>query len=261
MKKLLIALVALVALSACNVLNGSAENQLGRRYLDEIRTGDPDVSKHLDPEIAAQLTPDVFARVRAVFPAEQPRSVKMLGFRNVTSSNLSTYSSTFEYEFSKQWVYAEIVLRRHGNGEPLLAGFHVTPMQQSLEAANKFSLTGKPAVYDLFVALVAAMACFTIGTAIVCWRTPVPRRKWLWIIFILIAFCRISLNWTTGHIFFEPFTFVLFGAGFMQVNLGPMMFQLGVPVGAIIFWIRRGKWIRKAHEEQIGVFGDGQPSP
>ena len=62
MQRILVAVMALLMLAGCDPVKGSAENQLGRRYLDEIRTGDPDIGKHFDPETASQLTPDVFAR-------------------------------------------------------------------------------------------------------------------------------------------------------------------------------------------------------
>jgi hypothetical protein len=68
------------------------------------------------------------------------------------------------------------------------------------------------------------------------------RRKWLWIIFILIGFGKLSLNWTTGQILFNPLSFYvqLFSVAVIKHGpYAPWIFSISIPLGAIIFFLKK----------------------
>src|SRR6185295_10348348 len=97
----------------------------------------------------------------------------------------------------------------------------------------------------LFLAATIAVGAFTIGTAIFCWLSPIPRRKWLWRIFVLLAFGTLSLNWTTGEIRYQLVYLLLLGAGFSKPFYGPALLNIGLPVGALLFWWQRRAWLKQ----------------
>jgi hypothetical protein len=71
--------------------------------------------------------------------------------------------------------------------------------------------------------------------------TPMARRKWLWVIFAMLGFTSLNLNWTTGQLSYEFLTVIApparagTGSGFYT----PWNVQIGLPLGAIVFWLRR----------------------
>jgi hypothetical protein len=66
------------------------------------------------------------------------------------------------------------------------------------------------------------------------------RRKWLWIIFILLGFVQFRFDWSTGHFDVQPISFALFGAGaFRPSAYAPWVLNFAIPVGAIIFFATR----------------------
>jgi hypothetical protein len=180
-----------------------------------------------------------------LFPAGEPNSVKVVGSNTVSFPSRTTYNFTFEYEFAHAWLLAHIFFT-DANGRIVIDRLDVIPLKDSIENLNAFTLSGKSALHYEFLALAGLLASFTIFTAIVCFRTPIPKRKWLWVIFVLLGFVSISLNWTTGGISWNPITVALFSAGFFSQPYGPTIVQIAIPVGAAIFWLRRRTWISQA---------------
>jgi len=66
----------------------------------------------------------------------------------------------------------------------------------------------------------------------------------LWIIFILFGFVTFSLNWTTGEFEIQLISIKLFGVGIIKLGIiAPWIVSFSIPIGAIIFWIKRKKVI------------------
>ncbi len=89
---------------------------------------------------------------------------------------------------------------------------------------------------------------FILATLVECVRTPIPRRKWLWVLFILLGFGSIQLNWTTADYAIQAFHVNLLGAGAVASGrYAPWVLSFGIPLGAITFWSRRKEFLTK-HE-------------
>jgi hypothetical protein len=248
------ALLLALALSGCdsqkfmNALTPEKESKAGQAFIDDIRTGNfAPVLSAIDPQLAPQLNADLLGRMRALFGGQSVKSVKVVGSHVNTTPEFKRYSFVYEYELTKQWLIADIVLQPV-KGHLQIEGFHAQQMSQSLEQFNAFTLQGRGAKFLIFLGLTVLFSVFVIATTIVCWRTPIPRRKWLWRIFVLVGITQFTLNWTTGDLGFQPLQINLLSAGFIQQLYGPIILQLGVPVGAIMFWIRRRKWLNQAEE-------------
>jgi fatty acid hydroxylase family protein len=166
--------------------------------------------------------------------------------RNEFSGNKGssvTTAVTFEYEFSGKWLQASVVLQDKGNGIHI-AGINVIPLPNSLENTYKFTLNDKPAINYIFLAATCIVPIFILVALIVCIRTPIPRKKWLWVIFILFGFMSVHLNWTDSTVNINPLYFNIFGAGFMRSSpYSPVILTVSFPLGAILFFLKRRKWI------------------
>jgi hypothetical protein len=86
-------------------------------------------------------------------------------------------------------------------------------------------------------AIIAAI--FTLTVLVVCIRTKMQRRKWLWILFILFGFGRLSVNWTTGQWGIGVLAVQLFSASAHADFFGPWIVSVSLPAGAVIFLIKR----------------------
>lgn len=218
------------------------ESALAQRYLDDVRRGDfGSVQEVMDQKYKADMQ-RVLPKMRALFPKESPKSVKVIGAHTTVSPGLTTYSLTYEYEYAKKWLIAQVVLQRE-DASTKIAGLHITPLNESIESINGFNLLRKGAVHFFFLIAAVSISVFVLWTAVICWRTPMPRRKWLWMIFVLLGVGTVTLNWTSGDVRVGIFSITLFGVGFMKPLYGAWMLQIGLPVGAAVFWLRRKKWL------------------
>ncbi|MBI1397584.1 MAG: hypothetical protein GC151_16545 [Betaproteobacteria bacterium] len=83
---------------------------------------------------------------------------------------------------------------------------------------------------EVFVTLYALVACI---------RTRVPRRKWLWIVFIVLGVGKLAVDWTIGECRVFPASMQLFSASAFSSPYGPWTVAVSLPVGAIEFLLYR----------------------
>jgi hypothetical protein len=255
-------IVATCLLAACNqqtVLNAFIPQQQAgeaRHLLDEIRAGNTsDVVPRTDTEYFGKNPAALLIQIQKYFPSEQPKSVKIIDSSVSTSGGQTQYGFRFEYEFSHAWVIAEIVFVQKG-GQITIMGMHVLRMPQSLEQLNAFNLTNKTPFEYAVLALAIFTSCFILFSAVMAFGSYIPRRKWLWIIFILLGFGQLSVNWTTGAASYSILSFELFGAMAASKFYGPWIISFGVPLGAILFWRRRNVWRSMKADSQAATPGN-----
>lgn len=191
---------------------------------------------------SALQTPDVrdkLEQVASLFPPEKPKAIRTVGANTMWMNSVATYNLTFEYEFPEKWLVVNTVLERK-DGKLTLEGIHVTPTQQSLETLNAFSFEGKGLFHYIVFAAAIAIPVFVLYVLVLCARTKIAKRKWLWLLFVAVGVVQFHFNWTTGAWLVQPVAFSLLGAGFAKVGpVAPWVFTLAFPLGAIVFLYRR----------------------
>jgi hypothetical protein len=228
--------------SAMKAMIPDQQERIARHLIDELRAGDIGVVENqISAEVKGPATHDTLQKARSFFPAEPPKSVKVVGYHFLTVNGVTTYNFTFEYEFSHRWLLAWTNFKPSGGKVEIMA-LGIEPLADSLENANAFRLSGKSLQHYVFLALVVAAVLFSIVTLVVCLMTRVPRYKWAWIIAIVLGVTQFKLNWTTGAIEWHVLGLQLLSAGFVQGFYGPLMLELGVPLGAMMFWGWRSGW-------------------
>ncbi|HEY5238832.1 MAG TPA: hypothetical protein VIJ62_10670 [Rhizomicrobium sp.] len=254
MRKLigLCGIVLTVALAGCNAQDlfnkfvSKEEAPIARRYMEDIRTGNfAPVEDKFDPVYKTPALRPSLEKMASLFPKETPKSIKIIGTQTGGLSDFTTYNLTFEYEFPHGWTVGNILLKKTGSNLQIEGG-QVIPLKDSMEHHFAFTFEGKGAVHYIFLILAILLPVFCLVTAIVCYRTPIPRRKWLWLIFTLLGFVSFNLNWTTGAVSYQLISFAFLGAAYTQQFYGPIIIQIAFPFGAIMFWMRRREWIAKS---------------
>lgn len=227
-------------------------------YVDLLRARDFDaIEKSADSSISHAAFESELPKMAAVFPEGDPASLKpdsvkpdssrpapikpdsitLVGAQRRTINGDTSVAMTFEYAFSDKWVLASITIRDPDGARKLFA-FKVNAEHESLRARNAFRLSGKsPLQYFVLLGTIAAFA-LTVWALIACALTPMPRKA-RWIVFILLGLCDLGVNWTSGEWYFSPLYVQLFSASFATSRYGPLLISCSLPLGAILFLLRR----------------------
>jgi hypothetical protein len=183
-------------------------------------------------------------KMAELIPAGSPRSKKVVGHQSMTFNGNHQVNATLEYEYTSFLLFNAVVSST-GDGSFLLKSMRVQPMPDSLERLNAFGLRGKSFAHYATLVLVPAVALFMLTVLVVCIRTNIPRRKWLWVLFVLFGLGKFQMNWTTGQTALRPISFQLLGAGASAAGpYAPWILSVSFPLGAVVFLARRRSWTR-----------------
>jgi hypothetical protein len=196
------------------------------------------ITPNLDPSIDPESIHDKLDEMTALIPAQNPASEKTVGAHFTCDYHLShswcDYSVILEYQFPSQWILVYFVERKQ-DGKFTITTFHVTQKSQSLEETNRFTLFDKdPLQYAILVAGLGSFALM-LYTLILCIRTPIRKRKWLWIILVLLGICKIGVNWTTGAAIYQILFLAILPFGWTKELYGPCFLYASLPLGALLF--------------------------
>jgi hypothetical protein len=216
------------------------EQASARAYIDQLRSRDfTAIEKSADSTIAGPALDGTLGKMADLFPIGPPHSVKLVGAQRSSMSGVTTLNLNFEYQFPGRWVVANVATKSK-EGVTTIIGFHVYPESSSLESANRFTLSGKSVLQYVVLGAAIAAGLFTLVVLVVCIRTKMRRRKWLWILFILFGLGKLSVNWTTGQWGFMALAVQLFGVSAVAASTySPWMVSVSLPLGAALFLINR----------------------
>ena len=225
------------------------ESEFAKGYLLKLREGDFEyVKSFLSPELILQADDDTLSKLTAQFRAGDLISANIVGYQvNITNSQWQG-NFTFEFEFESGWNIANTVLRKSESGYEVV-GLHVYQTEASQKEINAFNLSSKHPLQYVVLFFAVAVPIFILFTLIFCIRTPIPSNKWLWIIFVIFGFGAFQINWTNGAFAVQLLSIHLFGASATAASpSAPWVISASVPIGAIIFWFKRRKFILAAIE-------------
>jgi hypothetical protein len=176
----------------------------------------------LGPDTVEGNEEDVFAEMHALFPIEEPQVINLVGYRFWKhNKDPARYNLTYQYGYGDKWLIVNVAFQESETGKNEIFGFNVYPNEQSLQALNKFSLSNLNAIRAFFLAGSTVIPPFILFTLLACIRTKLKKKKWLWILFILIGIGRFSLNWTSGKFGITLFSLQVMGAGAVTASIYP----------------------------------------
>ena len=243
MIRLILALFLLSSLAACDAeisLEKRASEEPGiaaRHYADLLQQKRLDeLLDHFVPWLKTEITRAALMNTADLLPDTPAKKVRLIAYKRV---DFRLYNLIFESEFPTGWVLTNIVVDRD---DYAIISMNTQAVPQSVEETNRFTLIGKGALHYLFLGLMLASRGLIVVALIFAFWTPLWRRRWLWLLFISIGFGQASMNWTTGQLDFDLFSFDFLGARFMPPRIvGPWFLSVSLPLGAILFLLRRPK--------------------
>jgi len=253
--------IYLVAIAFCALLVGCdhatltkkvtppEEESIAKGYVELLQQGKFDQIEHdLDSSLMDSNVRNTLSKMAAFFPAESPESVKVVGAHIYRNQQSSKVDITFEFQFPSKWLLVNVTTQKNGDVRTVV-GFNVTPIADSLENLNKFTLVRKSALQYLTLTCDVGSLLFTLYVFALCIRSKDMKPKWLWLIVVLVGVGKFAVNWGTGEWTSQLFAIQIPCFSMSHALYGPWTVAAYVPLGAIVFLQRR--WKMKITGESI----------
>lgn len=212
------------------------EQAVAKQYIALLRAKQyQPIEEAAHPDIAGASLRATLVEMNNAFPAGEPTSTTLVGaYRTYAADESETVNLTYEYGFGEKWLLTNVAVNRKGD-KTAIVGFSVIPQPTSLAEQNRFSLAGKTWVQYAVFATALACLMLTLYALALCIRTRLAGRKWPWILFILVGFGKLAVNWSTGEWAFLPLSVQAFSASATAPVYGAWTVAVSVPVGALVF--------------------------
>ena len=265
MKQFIKILIFLVFLSGCSSseipqkLIPEKADKFAKDYINKLANGD---TEYCFNKLSKEFQDDN-ARAFYIQMYENIKGKKLISSRIINSQYSTTYavkettiySLAYEYEYeypNSLWVYYTFQILKKDNDFEVQT-FNINPSDHSLSLDYEFTFKNKSFRHFLWLFFSIIIPLFILTTIVFIIKTPI-KKKWLWIIFILIGFVSFSLNWTTGEFGISPISFKLLGAGFIKSGIiAPWIISFSIPFGAIFFWIKRRQILTENKQKEDNV--------
>ena len=207
-----------------------ADEQAASTYIELLRHRDFErIERDIDPTLGNDGLHRTLTAMAALIPAGEPLSAKLVGAQTTRLADSSNTNITYEFQYPSAWLLASVAVKK-SHGVATIIGFHVQPLKDSLEHANRFTLTGKTPLAYVVLVLALVIPVFILYVLVVAIRTPGVPRKWLWISFILFGVSKLAVNWTTGEWSYQVLAVQLLGAAVASPFYGPWTLAISSPL-------------------------------
>jgi len=217
------------------------DESIAKSYVELLRQGKFDQIEHdLDYSLIDSNLRNTLSKMAAFFPAESPESVKVVGAHVYRDPQSSKVEITLEYQFPSKWLLVSVTTQKNGDVRTVI-GFNVTPIEDSLENLNKFTLVGRSALQYLTLVGDVSSLLFTLYVFALCIRSKDMKPKWLWLIIVLVGVGKFAVNWGTGQWTYQLIAIQIPCFSMTRTLYGPWTVAAYVPLGAMVFLHRRWK--------------------
>lgn len=216
------------------------ESKFAQDCLDKVRLKNYHYIKPLlGPKLTTQISEEMFMKMASFFRAGDPISIEIIGMHIMTHNGQWQGNFTYEYRFESGWNVANCAIRKEGDSYQII-GLSVHQAKSSQKEINAFTLSSKSTMHYITLFFVLAIPLFSIFTLVTCIRTPILRRKWLWVLGTLVGFGAFHFNWTSGDFKIQLLSLYLFGASATTAgSAAPWILTFSFPIGAVAFWLKR----------------------
>lgn len=250
------ALFLLLGLTGCKVgwlIDRTAPDAVrdSKSYYEELRQRQVDqVLASFDPSADKEsLRPDL-SKVMAVVPVQVPIGVETLGGTvECKGSGVCTKVITLEYQYPDRWILFQATVS-NGSGHYAITDLDVKNESMPAESMGQFTLRGKGWLNYAILLMALLSTGLAIYALVLCIRTPIKKRKWLWIIVTILGIGEFGIEWSSGE-FWHKIFYITLPSGFGFETDGPFMY-VSIPAGAILFLLLRNR-LRKTTDQAPAI--------
>ena len=213
----------------------------GKSYFEELRQRQVDqILQSFDPSADKDRLRGDLGRVIDLVPQQEPLGVETLGATvECKGSGVCTKLITLEYEYPDRWILFQVTVSSR-SGHYAITDVFVRSESMPAESMNRFTLRGES--WPHYAILL--MALFSVGLAVyalvLCIRTHIQKRKWLWIIITILGIGKLGIQWSSGELWDKIFHVSILPAGWGFDPESPFMYA-SIPAGAILFLLLRSR--------------------
>lgn len=220
------------------------EAKFAEEYLNKFRAKEfTYIKSQMSTETLAKANDALLLEMSNYFRKGELLSTEIIGSQVNVFNGQWQGNFSFEYHFTDGWNLANAAFKKV-DGEYKVIGLNVYQTEMSQKEINAFTFNNKSFTQYLILSLAVIVPVFIILSTYFCARTPIPKRKWLWVIFVLLGIFAVQVNWTTGGIGIQPLSAHLLGVSVMASSpYSPWVISTSFPLGALIFWFKRKKFI------------------
>jgi len=239
------ALLLLLGLTGCKIgwlIDRTAPDAVreSKRYYEELRQSQVDqIIQSFDPRADKDSLRSDIPKVIALVPQQEPLGVETLGGTvECKGTGICTKLITLEYKYPDRWILFQVTIS-NGSGHYAISDLAVRPETMPIESMSQFTLRGKGWLNYAILLMALLSTGFTIYTLVLCIRTPIKKRKWLWIILTILGIGEFGIEWSSGE-FWHKIFYIILPSGFGFEIDGPFMY-FSMPAGAILFLLLRSR--------------------
>jgi hypothetical protein len=228
----------LLALTGCGwFINRMAPDEVrnGKSYFEELRQRQIDqILQSFDPSDDRDQLRSQLGKVFALVPQEEPLGVETLGASTeCKGSGVCTKLLVLEYKYPDHWVLFRVTVSNQ-SGHDAITDLTVEPESLPLASVRRFTLRGKGLHYYVVLLLALLSVGLAICAFVLCIRTPIHRRKWLWVVITILGIGKLGIEWTSGELWYKILYISILPAGFGFDSESPFIYA-SIPAGAILF--------------------------
>jgi len=224
---------------------GKQVTTFSETLLSAIQRGDlAELSKYYSRNFNNKEANDlVSSAIRFHQPTQSPDSIQLIrlnisSIQDNDSKETIIKEATIQYQFKSNWYLENLAYAQRGNAMQLL-NYSFNKLPNSLQKINEVVLSETSVLQYFALATTIMIFMIIIFALFKCIIATNLKRKWLWIIFILVGFFQFNFNWTTQAFTINPLFFQVLGAGFYRASrYTPLMLSFSIPLGAIMFLIK-----------------------
>jgi len=235
----LLSIVCLVGLAAaCAARLDPGQDAATRAVFDQLKRRDfAAIEARLQPRLRTAVTDARLQAQAALIPDAPPLAVKTIDVEVRAAPGGRLTSVTREYLYPDRLLVVSTGLREQAGQPVQIAGFNVQPFSRAALAVGRFSLAGKSSTQYFMLGLAVLIPLLLVFALAVLAADKTARWKWLWTLFILIGFMRLSVNWASGAFLFEPLGVLLLGASVSRgaLDVSPWIVSISLPLGALVY--------------------------
>jgi len=238
------AVLWLLGVTGCGlVINRIAPDSIreSKTYFEELRRRQIDqILQSFDPSADRDRLRNDLGNVIALVPQQEPISVETLGATvECKASGLCTKLITLEYKYPDQWILVQVTTSNR-SGHDAITDLSVQPESAPLESTSQFTLRAKGWLHYAILLMALLSVGLAIYALVLCIRTPIEKRKWLWLIITILGLGKLGIEWSSGELWYKILYISILPAGFGFDPESPFMYA-SIPAGAILFLLLRSR--------------------
>lgn len=212
------------------------DTSLSRTYFEFLQSGQYErVENDFDSMITNRSDfRTEFDEMVATIPKENALSVTPKWIRIDCDHGICVHQIILEYRYKNELLLFNVLIRKAGALSSIV-GMNIRVIPESAITASEFRLSDKGFPQYAVLLMAIFFPVFSLYVLVLCIRSKIGLRKWLWAVFILIGVSRLGVNWATGQPNFQLFAIQLFSAAASAETYGPWTVSVSIPLGAILF--------------------------